>query len=784
MFWNILKKDLKRKKTMNIILFLFFVLASMFVASGLSNIITVMNGIDYYLDLAGIGDYMVITQSGDGGMPEIFNSEEVVSSYSMEKVVFSSKENLTHEGEKVDTKNTLIIQSIDSAGIRYFDMDNREIREVKKGQVITSAGFLKKNKLEIGDEITIQHGETELTVEIAGACKDAFLGSDFMGNTRFLLHETDYEKFSEDESLAGYQGTIYYINTEDTAKLASDLSRASNVLFDGTRDTIKMCYVMDMIVAFIILVLSVCLVIVSFVIIKFSITFTITEDYREIGVMKAIGIPTSRIRGMYIIKYFMLVLVGAVLGFGLSIPFADMLLKRVTEKMVLGNNCGILLNIIGAVLVIFITVMFAYLCTAKIKKKSPVDAIRNGQTGERYRKKAVYRIGKSHTKPAMYMAINDVLSAPKRFMTIVISFFICSIFVLGLVIVTQTMKSKNLITTFCQESDVYVTSVESFMKSMKKGGETELSVQFETIEHALADAGMPCEVSMEIQYKYKVEFQGEIYSLNCLQGKNTKASEYEYIQGSAPQNANEIAITKPIAKLLNAQIGDVIDIDFGNQKQSCMIVGYFQTMNQLGEAIRLHEDAPTSMEFCSSAMAYQIDFLDHPDDKKIAARVKKIKTILNQDEVFDAAGYCADCIGVVDTMEAVQNMLLLITIIVVVLVTILMERSFIADEKGQIALLKAIGFRNKDIISWHVYRFLIVVLVVEILAVAFVKPITMLWCNPIFGMMGAADISYYMNWRLIGLIYPGIILLVTVLTAWLTALYIRTIHSKDTANIE
>ena len=41
MIFHILKNDLKRKKTMNIILFLFIVLATMFVASGINNVITV-----------------------------------------------------------------------------------------------------------------------------------------------------------------------------------------------------------------------------------------------------------------------------------------------------------------------------------------------------------------------------------------------------------------------------------------------------------------------------------------------------------------------------------------------------------------------------------------------------------------------------------------------------------------------------------------------------------------------------------------------------------------------
>lgn len=76
-----------------------------------------------------------------------------------------------------------------------------------------------------------------------------------------------------------------------------------------------MCYVMDMIVAFTMLILSICLIIVSFVVLKFSITFTISEEFREIGVMKSIGISNFKIRSLYLTKYLVLAVVGAVVGF-------------------------------------------------------------------------------------------------------------------------------------------------------------------------------------------------------------------------------------------------------------------------------------------------------------------------------------------------------------------------------------------------------------------------------------------------------------------------------------
>ncbi len=102
-----------------------------------------------------------------------------------------------------------------------------------------------------------------------------------------------------------------------------------------------------------------------------------------------------------------------------------------------------------------------------------------------------------------------------------------------------------------------------------------------------------------------------------------KASAYEYINGVVPQNKNEIAITPTVSKLTGAKLGDTVTIDFGTGTLDCVVVAYFQSMNQLGEVIRLHEDAPTDFTYIANVMSYQIDFEDHPSAKEIEVRKEK-----------------------------------------------------------------------------------------------------------------------------------------------------------------
>lgn len=789
MIFHILKRDLKRKRTMNVILFLFIVLASTFVASGLNNVITVMNGTDYFLDQAGVGDFVVITM-GDGAvgcLDEMLETEEAVKAYRMETVVYGSQNNVKMEdGSKLECKNATVFQSIEDSAIHFFDQKNEEITAVEKGHIYIAGKFIEDNDLQEGDVVRLEHSGTKLTFVVDGMVKDALLGSEFMGNTRFLLNDEDMKTLLDNEEIyAHYRGEICYIDTDDAGAISSALSEVSNVSFDGQRSMLKTCYAVEMIIAFITLILSVCLMIVAFVVLKFSITFTITEEFREIGVMKAIGMSGGKIRRLYIVKYLFMASVGALFGFFVSIPFGKMLLDVASKKMVLGNDNGIFINVLGALLVVLVIVLFAYFCTGKVRKASPVDAIRSGQTGERYKNRSVLRIHKCPAGNAFFMAVNDILSSPKRFITIMVSFGICTLFVLMLVNTTSTMKSSNLIDTFgVTRTDLYMTDIADALEYMNTGSKDSMSEHLKEMEQELADEGMAAELCIELQYKYPITFEGKDYMLMCQQGLNTEISDYVFTEGVTPQNQNEIAITPQITEITGARIGDTLTIHYGKEDIDCIVTAYFQTMNSMGEMIRLHEAAPTDFDYISSALFYQIDFSDEPSGEEIERRKEKLKDYYHNDKVMNATEFCMDCIGVSDTMESVQFLSLGITLIVVILVIVFMERSFLADEKSQIAILKAIGFKNRAVMKWQVIRFGLVALMSVVLAAAVSIPMTELCITPVFGMMGAAEIDYNIEPLQIFVLYPGIVFMMTVVAAWITALYTRTIKSSDTANIE
>lgn len=510
MVLDILKRDLKRKKTMNIIILLFVILSTMFVASSVNNIITVATGTDYFFEKAKLGDYMILT-NGDYGREDLkLEEKESVESYRQEDIIYASAEKIKFKGEKIEAKNVNLLQSLEDSKMNFFNENNEIVKTVSSGKVYITSRVMKNNGIEVGDKITIEAGNAKKEFEVAGRLKDALFGSEIMGNARFLMSREDFEFFNEDEVAKNqYGGRVYYVETSDPDLLTAELSETRGLAFNDGIALVKSSYMMDMVVAGILMVLSICLILVSFVVLKFTITFTLNEEFREIGVMKAIGIRDLKIRSLYVIKYLAIALAGAVVGFGASIPFSEVTIKSVSDNMVLGNNLGIGLYIISSIVLVLIIAAYAFFCTRKIKKLSPLDAIRNGQTGERFKKKSKLRIGRSKSKTTSFLALNDVLSSPRRYITIMVAFIICSLLVFMLINVSETMKSDSLITTFSKRSDAYYVNVKASMECMTGKGNGSIEREIDRLEKLLKYNGIEAEGSIDVQYKYKLVANGE-----------------------------------------------------------------------------------------------------------------------------------------------------------------------------------------------------------------------------------------------------------------------------------
>ncbi|MBQ3939816.1 MAG: ABC transporter permease, partial [Oscillospiraceae bacterium] len=471
MFWRILKKDLTRKKTMNVILLLFVIICAMFTAPAVNNIFAVTNGLDGYFEKAGMADYYVISRSksGENKAAQALEQSQYVSGFRAEQTIYAAAENMqTDSGKLMDYSNVVVLCDISDAKLNFFDPDDRIVKEVDAGKVYLSRGIADRKGVRKGDRFTVCLGDTELPLEVAGFVKDALFGSEMMGNPRFLLNSRDFQTLCADETVHSYSmGQIFYIDTADANALESELTGFSGILFSGTNKMIQTTYFMYMLVAVLILLISIGLLTVAIVVLRFTIGFTVSEEFREIGVMKAIGLRNGQIRALYLVKYLGIALIGAVIGYFAGIPFNRMLLRSVSENIVLGSSHSTLIRILCCAAVVLMILLFSWGSTRKVSRLSPIDAVRSGQTGERFRKRSLLHLGRSRLGSTGFLAANDVLSESRQYGILTVIFTICASLVMMLAVTADTLGSEGLLYLLSvSKSDAYLSDPGRAMEVM------------------------------------------------------------------------------------------------------------------------------------------------------------------------------------------------------------------------------------------------------------------------------------------------------------------------------
>ncbi len=795
MFWRILQKDLKRKMAMNVILLVFIILASMFVSSGVSNIITVTTALDRYFKMADVPDYFAVSEnkSDHKDICGTLENASAIDEFRIEEIIYMSQSNITRVGEPLNASNLsqkLVLQSGRDMGINYFLDDGSILKSVPKGKIYTAAFTEKNMGLKVGDKITVEIEGVSREFTFAGGFKDAVLGTELMGIKRFILNGEDFDEYMSDETIKNiYGGKLLYIHTADLDKTMSQIADISDSFtFSSDTELLYQAYIFDMIITGLILVVSLILIIISFAVLRFTIAFTLSEEFREIGVMKAIGLRNIKIRGLYLTKYAAISVVGTAAGLVLSYPFGKMLMDLSTGSIIIDSGNNAFVNIGCVVLVAAVILLFCLGCTGRVSKMSPIDAVRNGQTGERFRKKNVLSLGRSRLGTTAFLAVNDIVSSPKRYAVIILTFFLCMSLLIMLSNVTASLKSGKLLKYFGMADCHAVTDIgDEAMKFITEDGHEKVKRYLEDMEQTLTENDMPAECMMEY-YIFSMINHGEYESKTAiLQGTGTTMDMYEYLEGTPPQSGGEIAITTPLAKKLKADIGDTVIVSYPTgETAEFIITALYQSMVNQGTSVRVHNDCDINYIAASGSPGTQIKFTDAPDDEEVLRRIAKIKELYPKFSSVKTAGETVkDNTGVGDAIDAMKKMSAVLTVILAALITVLMERSFIAKEQAEIALMKAIGMRNFKIYAHHTARFCIVAAAAVISAELLGMPITRLCFDPIFRTMGLEmGIEYMQNRVEIYAVFPVIVLAATVVSAFFTSLYTRKIKSSDTANIE
>lgn len=781
MYLQILKKDLKRKKTMNLILFTFIILAATFIAGSVNHMVSVMTALDTFFEKAQVPDRMVCFGNGDeaGQFQEYARKEQI--SIRQQEVLQIDPKDVEKGNGKLEYNNTVVLSRL-SNSIRIFDKNDQEVSKIKDGQIYLSVKVMQKEGLTEQDTVKVTIGGKTRQFTIAGSVKDALFASEMAGMTRLFVSDADYADLNK-ESLGHLYITCIYTKDNSFAKKFNQLGY--NVLMDIGVEEIRMLYIMDMVIAAVMLVVSVCLILISMVILRFTIQFTMSEEFREIGVMKAIGIADRKIRGLYIVKYFAISAVGGVLGLAFSLPFGKLMLGNLTDTIMFGADGNIIWNVFCTILVVAVVISFSYSCTRKIKRFSPIDAIRNGENGERYVRKSVLSLHNSRLPVVFFLALNDILSGIRRYAALILIFTIGILLVIIPVNTIHTLQSDHLIAWFSMAPCDQVISKEEIFNS-DSNNRIQIEENLNTIKEKISQKGIDVQVFEEVLFRMNISYQEKQETSLAFQGMgDVTADQYSYLEGSAPCNPGEVGISHLIADRLGAQIGDTVTIKNGDTDGAFLVTAIYQTMNNLGEGIRFYENEQLDYRYVFGSFGIQLRYTDAPDSRELERRKGMLEDLFTDYEVYTAGEYINEMIGDISgQLHGMKYLILAVVLCINMLVTVLMVKSYLTKEKGEIAMLKAIGFSNKSLAIWQTLRIGIVLFLSTVIGAALSTPLSQVSVGPIFRMMGAQSIAFQVKPLEVYVLYPLLVFAVTVTSGMLAAMQIRKIAASEASNVE
>ena len=790
MLKRMLKKDLMHRKSVNLILFLFITIATVFLASSVNNILVVSSSVDYYMDYANIPDVnLVAVNSGEKEkiMKWIETEAPGVKDYGYQEMLSVEQKNLHREnGKKFNAEGLSLFLSEESSDYcKGFDPNGGALH-LQDDEIGMPAFLMDKNDLKVGDKVRISLNGRDKTFTLKTVVKDAAFGNDMVGMSRIFMNSDMYKEFKKTGSEQTY--ALYFINVSSISEFteAQNLQSFPSVLNTVSRSMYSMIYSFDLILAALLILVGICMILIALLVLRFTLLFTMEEEYREIGIMKAIGLRDKAIRRLYLVKYTFLVSSGAFLGLLISVPISCIMVAGVSVNMIMEDSgVNFFVNILCTLLIIFLVMLFCMNCTRKLSRITAISAIRGGHSGESFAKaSALYLFKQKYLRVPAYLGINDMLTHLKRYALLLVTFCISFVLITIPLNTINTMQSSEMASKFTVNTDsaVYIKKIEGKQDSAYRNS-AQLKKGMQRVEREMKEKGYDAELTASSIYFLPFHAPGKkgntkIMSLQ-IQGRNT---EYlDYLEGSAPVLENEIAFSRLILEDNNWHIGDRIEADLNGETYKFIITGSYADYMQLGSSARLNAKLDLS----------KVDMFEYWNvnvDMKTDKSQTELKDTL-QKQFPDYEWYTAQEIvdrNIGGIQESLSELLIPMTAMlcaVIMLITLLMEKLFIVHEKGEIAMMKSIGFRNSSIRSWQVIRMILVALVSMLAAV----PLSMLsnrfMLEPIFAIMGA-DVHIQIDPVQVYLIYPGVLLLGIICATIFATGQIKRIHIREMNNME
>ena len=704
MLLRLLKNDLLHGKLTNFMIMIFLAVSTMLSCASISLIYSSQNQISYFMDDMGkVADYnfsMMNVTKKDEQKITAFMKAKGIDEYQIEHDITLPLSVMCFNGRNDLESSGCFATTLPKTYNFLFD-ENNKTPDIQPGEVGIPLSMKHQLNLQLTDTFQILRGTRTYTYNITSFVRDSVYGSDMMGQKRIILHPADYQIQYDITQDIDHAVVLSVNDGPNTKQLEYDMQKAglpNAILVD--KETAELSFMgVSLGTSAMLLMSGIILLCMSFLIIRFTILFQIESNYAEIGIMKAIGFQHSQIKPLYLMKYMGVTLIGVIIGFFASIPFAKLL-----ESMQAGivplmpGNTGTYLSLIIVILIPSLVYTVTTLVLRKLKKQSTMDAIRQGNEGETYKEHTHFTLAKTRLhKLHNFLAFNDLMAHRKHFLMMVIIYAFCMI----LILVPLTLKDAFQKDTFLQILKISTGD----LYSQQNGGISikDLKEKRAKVRRDLKAYDENVRVDMETMTSASLSDNGLNTSVYLM--KRADGNTITFDHGKAPKLSNELALSTTLAKRYGKTVGDSISMEYEGKKHTYLISGIYSSMMNLGNNILAGD-----IDYEYAYTGYLVIHLsqDEQANQQIAEAIKKEYTDL---KLIDSKQMTKSFSGdMPQQITMMSNLIISIILIIIFALTILFSKLHMLRAKKAIALMRSMGYAKRNIRRWLFARCMIQVL--------------------------------------------------------------------------
>ena len=762
MLRHMLGRDIRRNKAIHLTLCLFILLAALLVAGAFCIIAEQMGAMSAFFEKAKVLHYMqMVTGEVDQQAIDAFSAENEVIEAQQTLPLLGIDNSLIYYGDNPDPYTGSVMENLFVTQSPLFDFlldEHNEIVAVAQGEVAAPLYAMDAYGLEIGDKLRIQDGDFEAVFTVTAFVRDSQMNPSLVSSKRFVVSAEDYELLSahtgEVEYLIEFRLTdLGRIGEFDSAYLEAGLPA-------GIAITLPILRLMNAmtggLIAAVLLLASLLLLVIAMLCLRFTMLTTLEEEYREIGVMKAIGIAPKQIGRLYRAKYLLLGAVSCIAGLLLALAFSGGFIQEVNRYI--GTSSGslgqILLPMLGALAVYAAIAGYCTLVLRKLRKVSVVEAICGVREGGK--QPMTFPLHRSRLLGVnSALGVRDVCRRFRNYAMPIFVFLLCAFLIIVPINFLHTLQSPSFVGYMGMGNcDAVIT--------LRYSGDVE--TRYDDLLETLKKDDAVTTFAPSVIANYKAEStDGEWEHLRIRIG-NFETFPLPYLSGGAPEASGAIALSQLNAQGLGKQVGDSILVQVEGELVPLTVCGIYQDLTNGGKT------AQAFLPYTSEEVLWYNVSVNFAAGVNLETKLAEYNEAFAPAKAIGTVDYIAQTFAATTRqLEQVTGILTGVAVFLAVLITILFMKMLLAKDRGQLAVMKGLGFTNAHLRAQYIAALVLSLLVGLGLGLLAAGNLGEGVAGLLMGTMGASHIDFVINPWATYVACPLLLLLTVVLTTWLSS---------------